>query len=59
MQWLRKCATQYLSWKKLLKEVLHVTKKWIKTNELTQFEGMCGSKEKMVSNEPNTGLVSE
>ena len=49
----------YLSWKKLLKEVLHVTKKWIKTNKLTQFEGMCGSEENMVSNEPNTGLVSE
>ena len=60
MQWLKKCATQLsVLKKKLLKEVLHVNKKWIKTNKLTQFEGMCGSKEKMVNNEPNTSLVSE
>lgn len=55
MKWLRSMLLSYLSWKKLLQEVLHPTKKWIKTKKLTQFEGMCGSKESAVSNELNTG----
>jgi hypothetical protein len=43
--------------KKLLKEMLQSPK--VKTKKLTHFEGLCGSKEKAVSNELKAEMVSE